>query len=98
MNDHYRGYEFMDLDPDSKAEPDRFEDPVTSASSAVASGQGAGTLGFAGTSRNDTATRAAGLITLADDDFGGGPRMPMVPCTWEHDQPGGSADGADGGK
>ena len=49
----------------------------------MASDQGAGTLGFAGTARKDTAVRAAGLTMLAGDEFGGGPTMPMVPGTWE---------------
>lgn len=60
-----RGYEYMDLDP---AEP-------------LASDRGAGSLGFAGTIRKETAG-AAGLTTLSDD-FGGGPRMPMMPGTWD---------------
>ncbi|SOJ55124.1 putative PPE family protein PPE2 [Mycobacterium simulans] len=52
-----------------------------------ASGQGAGSLGFAGTTPKETGTAAAGLTTLADDEFGGGPRMPLMPGTW------GEADG-----
>jgi hypothetical protein len=27
------------------------------------------------------------LTTLAGDEFGGGPSMPMVPRTWESDEP-----------
>jgi hypothetical protein len=27
------------------------------------------------------------LTTLADDAFGGGPRMPMIPGTWGADSP-----------
>ncbi|MCA2317408.1 hypothetical protein JF775_24305 [Mycobacterium sp. WUMAC-025] len=49
---------------------------------AIASAQGAGALGFAGTKQRHKAFQAAGLTKLADDDFGGGPRMPMVPGTW----------------
>jgi PPE-repeat protein len=86
MKDHYRGYEFMDLDPDSKAEPDPFADSGKSAASAAASGQGAGPLGFAGTARKEADIPAAGLATLAGDDFGGGPSVPMVPGTWEPDE------------
>jgi PPE-repeat protein len=77
-----RGYgdEFMDMnvevDPDWGSPPGA--EPVTSA---VASGQGAGTLGFAGTARRDVA-EAAGLATLPGDAFGGGPSVPMVPRTW----------------
>jgi PPE-repeat protein len=42
-------------------------------------------LGFAGTARKDAA-EAAGLATLAGDEFGGGPSVPMLPRTWEADQ------------
>ena len=85
MNDHIAAtYEFMDLDPDRGADADLADQAVTSA---VASGQGAGALGFAGTVHRDAA-EAAGLATLAGDEFGGGPSVPMVPGTWEHDQMG----------
>jgi PPE-repeat protein len=47
----------------------------------VASDQGAGPLGFAGTVSKGS-TQAAGLATLTDDEFGGGPNMPMLPGTW----------------
>ena len=46
---------------------------------------GAGTPGFAGTAAKAEAGPAAGLITLADDGFGGRPRMPMMPGTWSDD-------------
>jgi PPE-repeat protein len=52
---------------------------------AAASVQGAGTLGFTGTAQREKAFQASGLTKLADDEFGGGPRMPMVPGTWEQD-------------
>jgi PPE-repeat protein len=61
-----RGYEYLDLEDED----------------ASASIQGAGTQGFAGTAAKTGAGRAAGLATLADDAFGGGPRMPMIPGTW----------------
>ncbi|BDB40119.1 PPE family protein [Mycobacterium kiyosense] len=48
---------------------------------AQASERGAGT--FAGTIPRETLSRAAGLTALAGDEFGGGPRMPMTPSTWE---------------
>jgi PPE-repeat protein len=89
-----RGYsdEFMDMnvevDPDWGGPPR--EEPVMST---VASDQGAGNLGFAGTARRETAAGAAGLTTLAGDEFGGGPRMPMVPGTWDPD---GTHEGSDG--
>ena len=75
-----RGYgdEFMDMNID--VDPDLDERPSTSAS-----GRGAGTLGFAGTTPKDATTEAAGLATLANDEFGGGPRMPMLPRTWDPD-------------
>ncbi len=85
MNDHHRGYRYEFLDSDSGSEPDPFADPGKLATSAVASGQGAGALGFAGTARKDTA-EAAGLTTLTGDEFGSGPSVPMVPRTWEPDQ------------
>jgi PPE-repeat protein len=50
---------------------------------AEASDQGAGPLGFAGTAHQERVLQAAGLTALAGDEFGGGPRMPMVPGTWE---------------
>ncbi len=49
------------------------------------SDSGAGQLGFAGTVRDDAVERAAGLATLAGDGFSGGPRVPMVPRSWEPD-------------
>ena len=51
----------------------------------MASGAGAGTLGFAGTTRKGNAFRAAGLTELTDGEFGVGPRMPMMPGTWDRD-------------
>ncbi len=83
MKDRYRGYEFADLVPDGGAEPDPFADPGTLATLAAASGQGAGTLGFAGTAGRRADVAAAGLTTLAGDEFGGAPSVPMVPGTWE---------------
>ena len=75
-----RGYgdEFMDMnidvDPDWGASPGE---------EAVASDNGAGPLGFAGTVHNDAVEQAAGLATLDGDGFGGGPRTPMVPGSWD---------------
>lgn len=74
-----RGYEYMDLEPDIGQGPNGSSDEQRVAS--AASDRGAGTLGFAGTARKQTTTAAAGLATLADDAFGGGPRMPMMPGT-----------------
>ncbi len=81
MNDHQRGfrYEFLDADPG-------VDDVLGAgvAERAVVSDRGAGPLGFAGTARADTAG-AAGLATLAGDEFGGGPSAPMLPGTWAPD-------------
>jgi PPE-repeat protein len=62
--------------------------------SVVVSDQGAGRMGFVGTVRKEAAGEAAGLATLDGNGFGGGPRMPMVPATWEGDRdgPGGEED------
>ncbi|WP_242670386.1 PPE family protein [Mycobacterium decipiens] len=78
-----RGYgdEFMDMnvgvDPDWSAPPGA--DPATSV-------RGAGNLGFAGTAGKEAGADATGLTTLAGDDFGGGPTMPMTPGTWDPDR------------
>lgn len=79
MRDH--GDEFLDMDSDIGVPPDfGDEDRLVGA---VASGAGAGTLGFTGTAHRQTGFRAAGLTKLSGDEFGGGPRMPMVPGTWD---------------
>lgn len=57
--------------------------PSTGDHGAQASERGAGTLGFAGTATKERRVRAVGLTALAGDEFGNGPRMPMVPGTWE---------------
>jgi len=76
------GNEFMDMnvevDPDWGRPPGA--EPIAST---AASDQGAGNLGFAGTTRTETVAEAAGLTTLAGDEFGGSPRMPMLPGTWD---------------
>jgi PPE-repeat protein len=82
-----RGYgdEFMDMDV--QVGPDWGASPGTKpVGSTRPSGQGVGTVGFAGTASKEhkaTAVEAGGLATLADDGFGGGPSVPMVPGTWE---------------
>jgi PPE-repeat protein len=80
-----RGYEYMDLDQGLDFGPGALPDDQHAPPTA-ASGRGAGTLGFAGTARNDGGDDAAGLTTLAGDSFGGGPRMPMTPGTWDPSQ------------
>lgn len=91
-----RGFsdEFMDMnvdvDPDWGAPPSG--EPVAST---VASDTGAGPLGFAGTVRKDSGAQAVGLTTLAGDEFGAGPTMPMVPGTWDPDRPDEADEGAE---
>lgn len=70
------GDEYLDMNVD--VDPD-WQEPAT-----TASGNGAGSLGFVGTARKGFAA-AAGLTTLAGDEFGEGPSMPMVPATWDPD-------------
>jgi PPE-repeat protein len=86
--------EFMDMnvevDPDWGVPPT--EQPVAST---AASGQGAGPLGFAGTVRKGAVTEAAGLTVLADDEFGNGPRMPMMPSSWDPERAGETRHGDD---
>ncbi|MGD1256929.1 PPE family protein [Mycobacterium seoulense] len=80
MRDH--ADEFADMDADFDVPPDYGDEEWPAV---AASGAGAGTLGFAGTARTGRAFRAAGLTKLTDGEFGGGPRVPMMPGTWDHD-------------
>jgi PPE-repeat protein len=61
----------------------------------LASVQGAGVLGFAGTAHRGAAGAATGLATLAGDEFGGGPTMPMMPGTWGPDGAAPRSEGRD---
>ena len=72
-----RGYrdEFMDLDASADEPPRPQSEAVT------ASARGAAPIGFSGTGPAAN-TSAAGLTTLADDTFGWGPTVPMMPSTW----------------
>jgi PPE-repeat protein len=92
---HDHADEFADMESNG-ASPDGGDGQGLAA--AVASGQGAGTLGFTGTAQREKAFQASGLTKL-DDEFGGGPRMPMVPGTWEEDpaKPAGPAEPREGG-
>jgi PPE-repeat protein len=74
QRDH--GDEYMDMNVD--VDP-QWNEPTSTA----ASDRGAGRLGFAGTSHREAAAEATGLTTLAGDQFGGGPQMPMLPGTWD---------------
>jgi PPE-repeat protein len=78
---HEHSDAFMDMDSDVNVPPDFGDEELV----AAASGSGAGRLGFAGTTEKKKAFQVAGLTKLADDEFGSGPRMPMVPGTWEND-------------
>jgi PPE-repeat protein len=80
QRDHYDEFADMDVDvdPDWGAQDDR-----ELVAAAVASGNGSGSLGFAGTVGKDSTAEASGLATLSSNGFGNGPRMPMVPGTWE---------------
>jgi hypothetical protein len=71
-------------------------DPVVSATGSAASRHGAGDLGFSGTVRKEAAPKAAGLQTLAADEFDGGPAMPIVPGSWNGRPAGEPADKGDG--
>ncbi|OBI20942.1 hypothetical protein A5712_16900 [Mycobacterium sp. E2327] len=88
------GDEFLDMESDIGIPPEYAPEELVSA---VASGSGAGRLGFAGTAHKDQAVGAAGLTKLANDEFGGGPRVPMVPGTWDQQGPGESGRGGDDG-
>jgi PPE-repeat protein len=77
MHDHHRGYRYEYVDPEWETD----EEPGLDTAATIASGRGAGPLGFAGTAPQEAA-RAAGLATLASDEFGGGPSVPMMPGTW----------------
>jgi PPE-repeat protein len=83
-----RGYahEFMEMN--INVDPD-WREPA-----ATVSDSGAGPLGFAGTVRK-SALAATGLATLADDDFGGAPGMPMVPATWSAGHSGEAGQGGE---
>jgi PPE-repeat protein len=76
MKDHYRGYEYADLEPHAG--------PIPDPGPTVASDRGAGSLGFAGTAPVGSAA-ATGLTTLAGDEFGNGPSAPMLPGGWDSD-------------
>jgi PPE-repeat protein len=77
------GDEFMDMNIDVDPDWGTPDD-----SSSLASGRGAGRLGFGGTAHKEAAAGATGLITLAGDEFGSGPRIPMVPGTWDTENDG----------
>ncbi|HEU0190069.1 MAG TPA: PPE family protein [Mycobacterium sp.] len=73
------GDEFMDMNID--VDPDWGTPTVDPPAAARASDRGAGRLGLADT----VGKEASGLTSLAVDQFGGAPAMPMIPGTWEPD-------------
>jgi PPE-repeat protein len=89
MHDHADEFADMNVDvnPDWGSPSDR--EPVAAA---VASQSGTGALGFAGTVEKDRSAEASGLTTLSSNGFGNGPRMPMVPGTWDPDASEGEGD------
>ncbi|OBI55213.1 PPE family protein [Mycobacterium sp. E787] len=87
MRDH--ADEFVDMDADTgdgsyRGDSERLV-------SVMASRNGAGTLGFAGTGHKTAAARAAGLTMLGGDECGG-PPVPMVPGTWDRHESEGGGD------
>lgn len=89
-----RGHRYEYLASDLAPEPCRHPD-VQPAASTLASDQRSGPLGFAGTLRKDTRAEAAGFTTLAGDEFGGGPTVPMLPAGWNPDDGSGPEKGED---
>jgi PPE-repeat protein len=79
-----RGHGFIDMDVE--VDPDWGAPPQQEPAAATAAcDQGGGPLGFAGTVRKETIADAVGLTTLAGDEFGSGPTMPMLPNTWHNE-------------
>lgn len=76
-----RGYADAFMDYDDEPGPGLSSPPEPRV---AASGRGAGPMGFSGTVAKD-AEEAGGLTTLAGDSFGGGPKAPMLPGSWDPD-------------
>ncbi len=89
MHDHADEFADMnvDVEPDWGARDDR-----ELVEAAVASRNGSGSLGFSGTVDKSSTAEASGLSTLSSNGFGNGPRMPMVPGTWDPEASGGEGD------
>jgi PPE-repeat protein len=86
-----RGYSHESMEMNINVDPD-WGGP--NSGSTATSDHGPALLGFTGTVRK-RALAATGLTTLADDDFGGGPVMPMVPATWNAGQSGEAGQGGE---
>jgi PPE-repeat protein len=78
--DHAHRFEYMDLDQELLPGFDD-EDPHA----AHPSGEGAGSLGFAGAAAKPAVSQASGLATLTGDGLSDRPAMPMMPSSWGRD-------------
>jgi hypothetical protein len=75
----------MDMNVD--VDPDWDASAAAQASAPETSNQGARRMGFTGTAPRTSAAQAAGLRTLATDEYGSGPTLPMLPGGWDrHDE------------
>ncbi|UXA14023.1 PPE family protein [Mycobacterium sp. SMC-8] len=81
QKDEITGRAYADAFADYEPEPDD-EPPARQEPRIAATERGAGPMGFAGTVSKD-GEQAGGLTTLAGDAFGGGPKAPMLPGTWD---------------
>ena len=79
-----KGRGYADAVMDYEDEPE--DDPPAPGPGVSASARGAGPMGFSGTVSTGT-EQAGGLTTLAGDSFGGGPKSPMLPGSWDPDTP-----------
>jgi PPE-repeat protein len=86
-----RGYSHEFMEMNINVDPD-WGGPHSG--STATSDRGAGPLGFAGTVAK-RASAATGFATLDDDEFGGGPVLPMVPGSWTAGQSGGAGQGGE---
>ena len=75
-------YEFLDADDADAALESASGVAVLTTDRHAPSAQHAVSVGFTGTTFN-TGVRPAGLTTLARDEFGRAPNVPMLPETWE---------------
>ncbi len=79
-------YEYLELESDSSTDDSGTNRVAPLAHHYAPSEQSAVALGFAGAVGTSSDVQAAGLATLASDEFGNGPAMPMVPGTWDDRQ------------
>jgi PPE-repeat protein len=75
-------YEFMDSEDDAAS----VSGPDDAPGATTASGQGAGSLGFAGAAAQSGQSAPAGLQTLAGEGLNDGPALPMLPSSWGQGQ------------